>query len=96
KNQTREISFKPCIAMNDYIGLAAALADGAGIGELPPIVQPSLIKKGLLVAVMPSWKFEAVEISLVHLGNRHIPRQVKLFKDYALEAVPNLFPERAR
>jgi len=43
--------------MNDYAGLATALLAGVGIGELPPIVQPELLGKGLLVEVMPTWHF---------------------------------------
>jgi DNA-binding transcriptional LysR family regulator len=35
------LSFQPFLAMNDYSGLAPALLDGAGIGELPPVVRPS-------------------------------------------------------
>lgn len=92
KNDTRTIDFEPTIAMNDYIGLATALAEGGGIGELPPIVQPGFMEKGLLVEVMPTWKFEPVDVSLVHLGNRHISRQIRLFKEYASETVPKLFP----
>ena len=34
------LTFQPHFSMNDYTGLAPALAAGAGIGELPPVVQP--------------------------------------------------------
>jgi DNA-binding transcriptional LysR family regulator len=35
------VSFRPFLAMNDYSGLAPALLEGVGIGELPPSYGPS-------------------------------------------------------
>ena len=85
------ISFQPYLAMNDYAGLATALVSGAGIGELPPIVSPSLMKEGKLVEVIPKWHFQSVDISVLHLGNRNIPRPVRLFKEFAVQMSPSLF-----
>jgi DNA-binding transcriptional LysR family regulator len=86
------LTFQPYLSMNDYAGVAAALLSGAGIGELPPIVQPELVRKGRLVEVMPKWRFRALDLSVVHLGNRHIPRPVRVFKEFAVEMAPALFP----
>ncbi len=77
--------------MNDFAGLANALVSGAGIGDLPPLVSPSLMKEGKLVEVMPKWRFRTVDLSVVHLGNRHIPRPVRLFKEFAAQMAPSLF-----
>ena len=87
------LTIKPYLAMNDYNGLAAALVAGAGIGDLPPIVQPELLREGKLVEVMPDWRFRAFDLSLVHLGNRHILRQVRAFLDFAVRMLPELFPD---
>src|SRR5580700_11043484 len=38
------ITFKPYLAINEYDGLATALLAGTGIGDLPPIVQPELLR----------------------------------------------------
>jgi DNA-binding transcriptional LysR family regulator len=65
--------------MNDYTGLAAALLAGVGIGDLPPVVQPDLIRDGRLVEVIPEWHFRTFDLSVVHLGNRQISRPVRLF-----------------
>jgi DNA-binding transcriptional LysR family regulator len=86
------LTFQPCLAMNDYAGLAAALVAGAGIGDLPPLVQPSLVREGLLVEVMPKWRFRILSLSLVHLGNRYAPRPVRTFKEFAVKMAPALFP----
>jgi len=84
--------FQPCIAMNDYAGLVVALLEGSGIGELPPIVQPELMRKGLLVEVMPQWHLPLFDLTIAHLRDRYMPRQVRVFKEFATQMVPKLFP----
>ena len=86
------LSFEPYLSMNDYTGLATALLAGVGIGDLPPVVQPDLIRDGRLVEVMPEWHFPTFDLSVLHLGNRQISRPVRLFKEFAVEMSPRLFP----
>jgi DNA-binding transcriptional LysR family regulator len=86
------LAFRPCIAMNDYAGLVVALLEGSGIGELPPIVQPELMHQGLLVEVMPHWHLPVFDLTIAHLRDRYIPRQVRVFKEFATQMVPVLFP----
>jgi DNA-binding transcriptional LysR family regulator len=86
------LTFSPNLAMNDYAGLAAALLAGAGIGDLPPLVQPELLRDGRLVEVMPRWRFRNFDLSLVHVKDRHIPRPMRLFKELAATMVPAMFP----
>jgi DNA-binding transcriptional LysR family regulator len=86
------LTFEPRLAMNDFTGLAPALLAGAGIGELPPVVQPDLVRSGRLVEVMPDWRFPTFDLSLVHLGNRHISKPCRLFKEFATQMAPTLFP----
>ena len=85
------VMFRPYVSMNDYAGLTAALLSGGGIGDLPPVVQPELIRTGRLVEVMPDWQFRTFDLSLVHLGKRHIARPVRAFKDMAVRLTPGLF-----
>ena len=87
------LTFNPHLSMNDFVGLAHALQAGAGIGELPPIVRPELMRDGRLLEVMPKWRFEALNLSMVHLGNRYIPRPVRMFKEFAAQMAPKLFPK---
>jgi DNA-binding transcriptional LysR family regulator len=86
------LTFQPHLAMNDFAGLAPALVEGGGIGELPPLVQPELVRNGRLVEVMPDWHFRTLDLSLVHLGNRHISKPCRLFKEFASQMTPMLFP----
>jgi len=48
--------------MNDYSGISTALVSGIGIGDLPPIVAPDLIRCGKLVEVMTGWPETARQI----------------------------------
>ena len=86
------LTFQPYLAMNDFAGLAPALLAGGGIGELPPVVQPDLVRNGRLIEVMPDWHFRTFDLSLVHLGNRHISKPCRLFKEFAIQMAPTLFP----
>ncbi len=86
------LTFQPFLSMNDYAGLASALLAGAGIGELPPLVQAQLLHQKQIVEIMPKWRFRTFDLSVVHLGNRHVPRPVRAFKDFAAQMAPRLFP----
>jgi DNA-binding transcriptional LysR family regulator len=79
--------------MNDYTGLAAALIEGVGIGDLPPVVQPGLLRSGKLIELMPEWRFRTFDLSLVSLGNRNMSKPCRLFKEFVTQMAPTLFPE---
>jgi DNA-binding transcriptional LysR family regulator len=87
------ITFRPYLAMNDFAGLTPAMLAGRGIGELPPVVQPELIRTGRLVEVMPDWRFPRFDLSLVHLGNRHLSKACRIFKEFAAQMAQALFPD---
>jgi DNA-binding transcriptional LysR family regulator len=87
------ITFQPYLTINEYAGLATALLAGVGIGDLPPIVQPELLREGRLVEVMPKWHFPNFNLSLVHHENRYVPRPVRVFKEFAAQMTPTLFPK---
>jgi DNA-binding transcriptional LysR family regulator len=89
---SQRISFLPFLSMNDYAGLACALLAGIGIGDLPPLVQPDLVRTGRLVEIMPDWRFRTFDLSMVSPGNRHIARPVRVFKEFAVEMARTLFP----
>ena len=90
-DREESVSFQPFLSMNDYAGLAAALIAGGGIGDMPPIVSPSFLKEKSLVEVMPEWRFKTFDLSIVHLGNRHVSRAVRVFKEFAAQMTPTLF-----
>jgi hypothetical protein len=55
-----------------------------------------LLRSGRLVEVMPDWRFPSFDLSLVHLGNRHISKPCLLFKEFATEMTQTLFPDLPR
>jgi hypothetical protein len=65
--QKESIDFDPHLSINDYSEMASLLVSGAGIGELPPVAQPELLRIGRLIEIMPQWRFQPVDISIVHL-----------------------------
>jgi DNA-binding transcriptional LysR family regulator len=91
--QQETLSFQPYFSINDFAGLAPALLAVGGIGDLPPLVQPDLVRDGRLVEVMPQWRFRPFDLSIVHLGNRQMARPVRPFKDFAAQMAPLLFPD---
>ena len=50
--ETRTFSFLPHLGINDFAGVTAGLLAGQGVGDLPPIVQPDLMRDGRLVEIM--------------------------------------------
>jgi DNA-binding transcriptional LysR family regulator len=93
KNGVAEaISFQPFLSMNDYAGLASALLEGGGIGDLPPLVQPDLMRSARLIEIMPKWRFRDFGLSMVHPENRHVSRPVRVFKEFAAQMARTLFP----
>ncbi|HUO34410.1 MAG TPA: LysR family transcriptional regulator [Candidatus Acidoferrum sp.] len=91
-NKRQTLTFHPHLSMNDYAGLAAALLSGTGIGDLPPLVQPELLREGKLTEVMPKWHFSIFHLWIVHLQNRYLTRAVRVFKEFAAKMAPTMFP----
>ena len=91
--EKESVTFTPYLSMNDFAGLTPALLAGEGIGDLPPIVQPELVREGRLVEVMRDWRFPTFDLSLVHLTNRLVPRPVRVFKEFAIQMAPKIFPD---
>jgi DNA-binding transcriptional LysR family regulator len=87
------VAFDPYIRINDFAGVTAALLAGLGVGELTPFGRPGLLRDDQLVEVMPEWCLPTSELSLLHLGNRHISPVVRAFKEFVGQMAPSLFPD---
>ncbi len=87
------VTFLPHLGINDFAGVTAGLLAAQGIGDLPPIVQPALMRDGRLVEIMPDWHFPVFDLSIVHLGSRRLMRPVRMFKEFTYRMAPNLFPD---
>jgi DNA-binding transcriptional LysR family regulator len=92
-SQKEMLYFEPYLSMNDYAGLAPAILEGVGIGELPPVFLPGLSRKEKLVEVMSKWHFRTFDLWLLHLANRHLPQAVRAFRDHAVGHTRTMFPK---
>jgi hypothetical protein len=54
---------------------------------------PELLREGRLVEGMRMWRFRTYDPSVVHLGNRHLSRPVRVFKEFASQMASTLFPK---
>src|SRR5580658_1800473 len=87
------LRFQPYLSINDYAGIVPPLLAGVGIGELPPLVRPELLRKGQLVELMPKWRLRTFDLWLLHAGNRNPSRAVSVFTEFAARTAPKLFPK---
>jgi len=56
-------------------------------------VQPELLSQGRLIEVMPKWHFSIFHLWIVHLANHYMSRPVRVFKEFATQMAPRLFPK---
>lgn len=81
--QTVEVS--GVLGGSEFSFVRAALRAGAGIGPLPSFVGSVEVDEGRLVRVLPEWEMPASTMWLVYPAAKHVPRRVKVFRDFALE-----------
>jgi LysR family transcriptional regulator for bpeEF and oprC len=101
---TERIPLKLWLGINDYAGVITAAVSGMGVAEMPSILCGRELHQGLLVAVMPQWQFEEVDLSAFYLTRRHPSRLVHLFLDHCADnaetvlrvALPDAPPSPAR
>ncbi len=86
------LTFAPYLASNDYAGLVPPLIDGVGVGVLPPVFRPGLLSCGRLIEVMPEWRMQTEDLTLVHLGGKYMPSALRAFKDFAARETGRLLP----
>src|SRR5258708_30672664 len=79
---TERVPLKPWLGLNDYAGVIRAAIAGMGIAEIPSILCGRELHQGLLVTVIPQWRFEEVDLSAFYLTRRHPSRVVELFLDH--------------
>jgi DNA-binding transcriptional LysR family regulator len=79
---TERVSLNPWLGINDYAGVIRAAISGMGVAEIPSILCGRELHQGLLVMVIPEWRFEEVDLSAFYLTRRHPSRVVELFLDH--------------
>ena len=87
------LRFRPHLSMSDYAGLISLMLADGGIGDLPPVVQPDLLRDGRLVEVLPRWTLPVFDLALVHPVAWEMSGPMRAFMDFAARTVPTLFPD---
>lgn len=64
--------------------IRSVLRAGGGIGPLPHPMAVSDLAGGRLVQVVPEWSQRAGALYIVYPSARHVPRNVAVFRDFAL------------
>jgi DNA-binding transcriptional LysR family regulator len=82
---TEQMPLKLWLGINDYAGVIRAAVSGMGVAKIPSILCRRELHQGLLVAVIPEWQFEEVDLSAFYLTRRHPSRLVELFLDHCAD-----------
>jgi DNA-binding transcriptional LysR family regulator len=80
--EVQQSTLQLSLGMNDYAGILRAAVAGMGVAEIPSILCRKELREGRLVAVMPAWRFDEVDLSAYYLTRRHPSRMVELFLDH--------------
>lgn len=86
------LAIEPYLSVNDPTRLAEAILSGMGIGNLPSLAVGDLVQQGLLIDLMPQWRFRTLDVSIIHASSRHVRRPVQEFIRLAAKLAPTLFP----
>lgn len=80
-------NFRAKVLVDDTVALQGYVRQGVGIGPLPNFVAAEAVAEGSLVRVLPKEpRLEALQLFVIHLSRRHLPRKVAAFRDYLLQA----------
>jgi DNA-binding transcriptional LysR family regulator len=82
---TERIPAKLWLGINDYEGVIRAAVSGMGVAKVPSILCRRELHRCLLVAVIPEWQFEEVDLSAYYLTRRYPSRVVELFLDHCAD-----------
>ena len=88
------LEIEPYLSVNDPTSLAGALLAGIGIGNLPSMAVGEFLQKGQLIELMPQWRFDTLDVSIVYPSSRHVRRPVQEFIKFAAKWAPTLLPCR--
>lgn len=73
--------------VNNAVAIRDSLAGGAGIGLCPVWLVEDLLASGTLVTVLPEWRGESQQLSLLTPSRRYRPLRTTLFIDFMASSV---------
>lgn len=73
-------------ASSNNVGLIRNWAlSGMGIAVLPDFLVKSDLDDGRLLALLPGYRLEALEMNVAYPSRRHFPRKARLFVDHLID-----------
>ncbi len=86
---TRKVSVHTAgrFRVNNAVAIRDSLAAGAGIGLCPVWLVEDLLASGTLVTVLPEWRGESQQLSLLMPSRRYRPLRTTLFIDFIASSV---------
>lgn len=88
--RTVSVATRGRFRVNHALAIRDSLAAGAGIGLCPAWLVDDLLASGQLVTVLPDWRGEAQQLTLLTPSRRYRPARVTAFMDYLASAVANM------
>ena len=76
--------------VNNAIAIRDSLAGGAGVGLCPVWLVDDLLASGRLVTVLPEWRGEAQQLSLLSPSRRYRPMRVALLMTFITQCVAKM------
>ncbi|MFV2060284.1 MAG: LysR substrate-binding domain-containing protein [Gammaproteobacteria bacterium] len=85
--QQHKIAIESTLSINEMTGVQYAAEAGLGIAEIPAIICAKALQEGILVEVMPNWRFKPTILSVIYPSKRNTSRLVKLFMDNCFDYI---------
>jgi len=76
--------------VNNAVAIRDSLAAGAGVGLCPAWLVDDLLASGQLVTVLPEWRGEAQQVSLLSPSRRYRPQRVTMFMDFIAKRIADM------
>ena len=76
--------------VNNALAIRESLVLGAGIGLCPAWLIDDLLNSGQLLPVLPEWRGETQQLSLLYPSRRYQPLRARLFMDFIAARIPLL------
>jgi DNA-binding transcriptional LysR family regulator len=83
----RNIPMQGALTVNSAEAYEHACLAGLGIIQAPQAGVREHLEHGALVEVLPQYRAEPMQVSIVYAHRRHLPRRVRVFMDWMVETM---------
>jgi DNA-binding transcriptional LysR family regulator len=83
-----ELQFAGSLQCNSIALTRALVLAGGGIGSFPHGMVRAELEAGRLVPLLPQWRFEPLQVSLLTAGRKMLPAKTRLFIEHLMATAP--------